>query len=585
MAVAVAAPLNTSRPPPASERAQISKASVRREIARQKEFSTGMNVPYLTSFMKDKEALEILSQGWRFDLNGDDQEWKDYSFVECARNNASARYDATNVSRIVQSKLAEGRISIIDRSRVLLLNPLSLVTKPDATQPDGIKRRLCVDFSRVFNPRQESISFKMFDARARRDCLQPNCWMAKLDLKNGYLHIPLHPDVKAYSCFEWDGTYYSNDYMMEGKKLAPLVFQKVMDATLRPFVDEGNVTSSYLDDVWIQAPTASECKALTTRIIDHLIRCGFTINWKKSHPLPTQRLEYLGFIFDSKRMTVDITPDKMVKAEKLMSALREAPTLKLWRRTAGFLQALTTAVTEGNSHTGPLYRNIAKPTIITSASKRELDWWLRRLSSRPYEFIKPKRTALWHTDASQVGGAAIRLDNTPQTLKRIVHEWDLSHIHSNERELSMALSVAQHTPSGGHAHLRMDNISAVSTINRGGSNRSPALNLLRKKLWNIQHELRIFVSASYVPGTENHADAASRGRKESPVDIGDWTISRTTSSKRRASRHVPHAADDCDPQDPLLRTKHYMDRLPLVQGDRTHMELKREAGSTLPGQT
>jgi hypothetical protein len=214
---------------------------------------------------------------------------------------------------------------------------------------------------------------------------------------------------------------------------------------------------------------------------------------------------------------------------------------------------------------GPIYSNIRCPNRISAASRRELDWWRERLRKQPEERIAPAHTEIWHTDASQLGGAAVQL-TTSSRQRTLALPWEKSHIHSNVREMTMAEEVALRARSGARIHLRMDNISSVATINKGGSTSSDNLNAIMKRIWRLKHLYKISLSASYVPGKNNLADDLSRRRKESPVESRETTDSRTY--KRKASKHVPHHEMDCNPKDPLQTTIQLLQGLPKIQGRR-----------------
>jgi hypothetical protein len=44
----------------------------------------------------------------------------------------------------------------------------------------------------------------------------PGCWYGKLDLSNCFLSFPLHPSVRRYFCFRFDGRLYQFTHMRLG---------------------------------------------------------------------------------------------------------------------------------------------------------------------------------------------------------------------------------------------------------------------------------------------------------------------------------------------------------------------------------
>ena len=49
---------------------------------------------------------------------------------------------------------------------------------------------------------------------------------------------------------------------------------------------------------------------------------GFTISYEKSHLIPSQRIGFLGFIFDSIKMTIELPQGKISKLHNTIIKLR-----------------------------------------------------------------------------------------------------------------------------------------------------------------------------------------------------------------------------------------------------------------------
>ena len=109
----------------------------------------------------------------------------------------------------------------------------------------------------------------------------------------------------------------------------------------------------------MQEDTETECLGnakTTTALLKYL---GFSIHEAKSILKPTPKIEFLGFIIDSTKMTVTISKDKMIaitnKIKKLM-----ATTFLTIRRLAsltGPVISLFPAVPKGKLHYRALEKN------------------------------------------------------------------------------------------------------------------------------------------------------------------------------------------------------------------------------------
>jgi hypothetical protein len=94
-------------------------------------------------------------------------------------------------------------------------------------------------------------------------------------------------------------------------------FTKVLKVPLSVLREKfGVAITGYIDDTFLVDPSFNNC-AYSTQSSAHLFQeLGFMINFKKSVLQPTQQLEYLGFIIDSRDMTVRTTPAKVTKLSR-----------------------------------------------------------------------------------------------------------------------------------------------------------------------------------------------------------------------------------------------------------------------------
>ena len=53
-------------------------------------------------------------------------------------------------------------------------------------------------------------------------------WMVKMDLKDAYLQIPIHPDYQHLLTFKWEEKTYKFQCLLFGLSAAPKVFTKLL---------------------------------------------------------------------------------------------------------------------------------------------------------------------------------------------------------------------------------------------------------------------------------------------------------------------------------------------------------------------
>ena len=95
------------------------------------------------------------------------------------------------------------------------------------------------------------------------------------------------------------------------------VFTKVLKPTFSNLREIGYVSVVYVDDSYLQGETFEECLQNITETVRLLQSLGFTIHPEKSVLKPTQKLTFLGFVLNSKTMTLALTDAKKEKIIKL----------------------------------------------------------------------------------------------------------------------------------------------------------------------------------------------------------------------------------------------------------------------------
>lgn len=105
----------------------------------------------------------------------------------------------------------------------------------------------------------------------------------------------------------------------------------------------------YIDDIYLQGDTIELCNQNVIATSNILNKCGFVINPEKSVFIASQEIEYLGFILNSREMTVSITNQK---AEKMIGLCKDflkckTNTIRDLSAIIGNLVASFPAVTHG----------------------------------------------------------------------------------------------------------------------------------------------------------------------------------------------------------------------------------------------
>ena len=162
---------------------------------------------------------------------------------------------------------------------------------------DG-RLRLIADL-RPLNQFVAAPKFKSEDIRTALTMVNPGDFMTSIDLKDGFLHIPVHPSHRQYLGFTWQGDYYQFNALPFGLLASPFLFGKVVREVTTMLRHAGIPVMAYVDDFLITGSSVEECARHTHQVVTLLQALGWSINYKKSHLEPSQIREYLGFIIDS----------------------------------------------------------------------------------------------------------------------------------------------------------------------------------------------------------------------------------------------------------------------------------------------
>jgi len=85
----------------------------------------------------------------------------------------------------------------------------------------------------------------------------------------------------------------------------------------------------YLDDMLIMAQSKERLRSYLATAVELLVSLGFIINTKKSIFIPSQVIEFLGFVLDSRVMTIALPNRKIHKSTRRVLEEREVSTRQL----------------------------------------------------------------------------------------------------------------------------------------------------------------------------------------------------------------------------------------------------------------
>ena len=346
--------------------------------------------------------------------------------------------------------------------------------------------------------------------------------MASIDLKEAYLQVPVHPDSRRFLRFVAQGNVYQFSALCFGLSTAPRVFTRVMAPVSAILHSWGIRMRRYLDDWLVQSSSRDSLLHDLQVVLDLCRELGIVVNPAKSHLVPSQVVQYLGVVIDSRSFRASPSLERVARLRSTANAFLScaAPPASTWLSLIGMLSSLSHLVPGGRLRVRSLQlclhrlwdRGDQSVQIPWSQDcLRDLLWWLDlpRLSLG-LALVQISPDLYFWSDASDVGWGAHLSSLTASGL----WDQDQTALSINARELLAVQEGLLHfLPSlvGKAVSIFCDNSTAVSYLRKEGGTRSPFLNSFTQGILRWADSHSICLLPQFIPGSLNVlADSLSR---------------------------------------------------------------------------
>lgn len=130
------------------------------------------------------------------------------------------------------------------------------------------------------------------------ELIKPGDELFSVDLKNGFHHVPIHPEHWTYFGIVWRGKYYVWMYFPFGVSCAPYYFYKVVRPVVIFLRQRFTRVAPFVDDFLSMSQPA-----FTTDQKDFMLHTfedlGWKINWQKCELEPTQEIVFVGYLIST----------------------------------------------------------------------------------------------------------------------------------------------------------------------------------------------------------------------------------------------------------------------------------------------
>ena len=356
--------------------------------------------------------------------------------------------------------------------------------------------------------------------------------MAKLDLKDAFKHIPIHPADWHMMGFAWpnsDGCklYYFSKVLSFGLRSAPALFDRYASWLPQFYHCEGGVAPlvRYVDDFLIVSDSEEHCKSDLDTLITTCHNAGFAVQASKVLG-PCRNVEFLGIEIDADNSILRISDDRLSEISTLLSEWegRTSCSKRQLLKLVGKLAFAGRVVRKGRAFLGRLIalskklRHLHFRTKISADAKRDIAWWRESIATHnaTYMFAPDwagRQVHHAYTDASNYGYGA-SWDNDWFAIAYVGSNARFAEHSINWRELHVAVkALATWAPSwvGAVVVFHIDNQATCGLLSKLYT---PCIDLMELvRAWALLLErYGIDVRIEYINTADNvRADALSRG--------------------------------------------------------------------------
>ena len=351
--------------------------------------------------------------------------------------------------------------------------------------------------------------------------------LAKIDIKNAFRLLPVHPADRHMLGMKWRNQVYIDACLPFGLRSAPKLFNVLADLLSWILQNKGvSPLLHYLDDfLTLGPPVATRCAENLTTIKEICTQLCVPLALDKVEG-PCTSLTFLGIVLDTEHMEARLPEEKLVRIRHQLEEWqgKKKATKRQILSLVGLLQHATKVVRPGRTFVSRMYNAAAKLkelshyTRLNKDFRSDLRWWhifishWNGLSFFRHSSHNATADKSIHTDASGSWGCGGCLD-TYWFQHAWSEEWTTINIMAKEL-VPIVLSCAVWGPllTKKTTVFQCDNRSVVDAINKGSSKDAMVMHLLRC-LWFFTAIFDIQIIVKHIPGVTNtSADMLSRNQ-------------------------------------------------------------------------
>lgn len=473
-------------------------------------------------FYHDNEVCDMLQFGWPL---GFDRGSVRLVNTKKVKNHRGAREFAKDIDKYIRKEFSYGAIlgpfSKNPFSDDLAISPLNSVPKSgseerrvilDLSFPHGISVNDGIDKNRYLDERVElhypnvDNFIEIIKSKGRF------CLMFKRDLKRAYRQIPIDPKDYSLVGFSWKGHYFVDRVLPMGLTSSAYICQRVTNAVNFIVKKQGVDVVNYLDD-FAGADSPELANQSFKKLKWVLDQCGLEESVDKACG-PCLRMSFLGIWFDTEKLTMEVTPDRLFEISTLVEQWlhKSVATLKEVQSLVGKLNFVASCVKPGRIFISRIlnflreFNGKNRTLEVSTELSKDLLWWSKFLLryngisilnleewTKPDEFIASDSCLV---GCGGISGGQFFHKEFPSFIRE-------QNLHINALELlSVIVCLKLWAIKGKRICIQCDNQVSVFVINQGRT-KSRFLQACLREICYICAVYECELRAVYIQGVQN----------------------------------------------------------------------------------
>jgi hypothetical protein len=226
-------------------------------------------------------------------------------------------------------------------------------------------------------------------------------FFSKIDLKDGFFHIPIREQDRHKTAFRVKNKLYEWNVMPQGFINSPGIFQRYMDHALEGLI--GKCCYVYVDDILVVGETESEHDNAFKEVTERLIKYGLRVNQKKVE-YKVKRIKFLGHLIGQNKVSLDLEKEDSIRQMKSPKSKEEV------QQFMGIINYYRKFISRCAEKSEELLKFLRKDVKFEWKEKEESAFQLLKSELMSEKVLRQpdfKREFILDTDASNTGIGAV----------------------------------------------------------------------------------------------------------------------------------------------------------------------------------